>query len=97
VQSRNASVPIDEAARAAGIDVEQIRRWAAIDGLQIRGHGAREFVLLEQVMALATASRRRDPSSARGSLRARLADARISNPSVSGLQQTARDRGVPGA
>lgn len=91
---RNASVPIEDAAGAAGVDVEQIRRWAAIDGLRIQGRGGREFVLLDQVMSLAIAARRRDPSSARGALRARLADARIQNPSVSGLQRSVRDRGV---
>ena len=90
---RNASVPIEDAAGAARVDVEQIRRWAAIEGLQIQGRGGREFVLLDQVLALATAARRRDPSSARSALRARLADARIQNPSVTGLQQTARERG----
>jgi hypothetical protein len=95
VLPRNASVTIDEAAELAGIDVEQIRRWAAIDGLQIQGRGARELVLLDQVMALAAAARRRNPKS-RSALVARLADARVRNPSVTGLQQAARDRRSPG-
>jgi hypothetical protein len=49
-----------------------------------------ELVRLDQVMALSAAARRH--RSRRDSLRARLADARIQDPSVSGLQQTARDR-----
>jgi hypothetical protein len=94
VPVRNASVPIEEAAAIAGIDVAQIRRWAAIDGLQIQGRGARQLVLLDQVMALAAAARRRDRSSGRDALRARLADARNRDPAVMGLQQVARDRGI---
>jgi hypothetical protein len=90
VPASNASVPIAVAAERAGVDVAQIRRWAAIDGLQIQGRGAMELVRLDQVMALSAAARRH--RSRRDSLRARLADARIQDPSVSGLQQTARDR-----
>ena len=89
---RNASVPIQAAAAAAGIDVDQIRRWAAIGGVQIQGRGGQEFVLVEQVMALASAARRRDPSRTRGALRARLADARVQTTSVAALQRDVRDR-----
>jgi hypothetical protein len=49
---------------------------------------------LDQVLALSAAARRRDPSTNRGALRARLADARIANPSVAGLQQASRDRAI---
>lgn len=89
---RNSVVPIAIAAEQAGVDVEQIRRWGAIGGLQVQGRGGREFVRLDQVLALSAAARRRDPSTNRGALRARLADARIANPSVAGLQQASRDR-----
>ena len=88
----NAPVPIATAAERAGVDVAQIHRWAEVGGLQLQGRGGREFVRMDQVLALSAASRRRDPSSARDALRARLADARITNPSVAGLQQASRDR-----
>lgn len=88
----NAPVPITTAAEQAGVDVAQIHRWAAIGGLQLQGRGGKEFVRLDQVLALTAAARRRDPSTGRGALRARLADARIANPSVAGLQQASRDR-----
>lgn len=89
---RNSVVPIAIAAEQAGVDVAQIQRWAAFGGLQVQGRGGREFVRLDQVLALSAAARRRDPSTNRGALRARLADARIANPSVAGLQQASRDR-----
>ena len=88
----NTVVPIAIAAEQAGVDVAQIQRWAAVGGLQVQGRGGREFVRLDQVLALSAAARRRDPSTNRGALRARLADARITNPSVAGLQQASRDR-----
>jgi len=88
----NATVPIAIAAEQAGVDVAQIHRWAAVGGLQLQGRGGKEFVRLDQVLALSAAARRRDPSASRGALRARLADARIANPSVTGLQQASRDR-----
>ena len=89
---RNAPVPIATAAEQAGVDVAQIHRWAEVGGLQLHGRGGKEFVRMDQVLALSAASRRRDPSTNRGALRARLADARIENPSVAGLQQASRDR-----
>jgi hypothetical protein len=92
VSANNAPVPIATAAEQAGVDVAQIHRWAAIGGLQLQGRGGKEFVRLDQVLALSVAARRRDPSTNRGSLRARLADAKIANPSVAGLQQASRDR-----
>ncbi len=88
----NAPVPIATAAEQAGVDVAQIHRWAEVGGLQLQGRGGKEFVRMDQVLALSAASRRRDPSTNRGALRARLADARIENPSVAGLQQASRDR-----
>ena len=88
----NTIVPIAAAAEQAGVDVDQIHRWAAVGGLQVQGRAGMEFVQLDQVLALSAAARRRDPSNSKGALRARLADARISNPSVAGLQQASRDR-----
>lgn len=88
----NAPVPIATAAEQAGVDVAQIHRWAEVGGLQLQGRGGKEFVRMDQVLALSAASRRRDPSTNRGALRARLADARIANPSIAGLQQASRDR-----
>jgi hypothetical protein len=88
----NTTVPIATAAEQAGVAVDQIHRWAAVGGLQVQGRGGMEFVRLDQVLALSAAARRRDPSTSRGGLRARLADARIANPSVAGLQQASRDR-----
>ena len=88
----NTVVPIAIAAEQAGVDVAQIHRWAEVGGLELQGRGGREFVRLDKVLALSAAARRRDPSSGRGALRARLADARIANPSVAGLQQALRDR-----
>jgi hypothetical protein len=85
-------LPISEAAQRAGVDVAQIRRWAAIGGLEIQRRGATELVIVERVMALSVSARRRDPSSSRDALRARLADARVQNESVADLQQAARDR-----
>jgi uncharacterized membrane protein len=89
---RNESVPIQAAADMAGVDVGQIRRWAEIDGLEIQRRGHVETVILDRVMALSASARRRLSSSGRDALRARLADAAIENPSVSGLQELARDR-----
>jgi hypothetical protein len=94
VSVSNAPVPIATAAEQAGVDIAQIHRWAEVGGLQVQGRGGKEFVRLDQVLALSAASRRRDPSTNRGALRARLADARIANPSVAGLQQALRDRGT---
>lgn len=88
----NATVPILTAAQLAGIDVAQIRRWADIDGLEIQRRGHIELVRLDRVMALSASARRRDASSSRSALRARLADAAVGNPSVSDLQRAARDR-----
>jgi hypothetical protein len=88
----NAAVPIAIAAEQGGVDVAQIHRWAAIGGLEVQGRRGKEFVRLDQVLALSAASRRRDRSMNRGALRARLADARIANPSVAGLQQASRER-----
>lgn len=88
----NTAVPIATAAEQAGVDVAQIHRWAQVGGLQLQGRGGQEFVRLDQVLALSAAARRRDPRTNRGALRARLADARITNPSVAGLQQASRDR-----
>lgn len=87
----DASVPIAEAAVRAGVDVEQIHRWSEVGGVQILGRGGRQLVRLDQVMAMAAAARRRHPKS-RSALIARLADARVENPSVANLQQGARDR-----
>jgi hypothetical protein len=92
VSVSNAPVPIATAAEQAGVDVAQIHRWAEVGGLQLQGRGGKEYVWLDQVLALSAASRRRDPGSARGALRARLADARVANPSVAGLQQASRHR-----
>jgi hypothetical protein len=92
VSASNTAVPIAIAAEQAGVDIAQIHRWAALGGLQLQGRGGNEFVRLDQVLALSAASRRRDPSTNRGALRARLADAQIANPSVAGLQQALRDR-----
>ncbi|HET9671676.1 MAG TPA: hypothetical protein VFQ40_02370 [Actinomycetota bacterium] len=87
----DASVPIDEAAAWAGVDVAQIHRWAEVGGVQIQGRVPRELVRLDQVVAMAAAARRRHPKS-RSALIARLADARVENPSVAGLQRSVRDR-----
>jgi hypothetical protein len=92
VSARTPSVPIAEAAALAGVEISQIRSWAAIEGLEIRRRGPIEVVPLDEVMALSATQRRRVSRSSRSTLRARLADARIQNPSVSGLQQAARDR-----
>ena len=73
------SVTLEVAASLAGVDVGQIRDWAAIDGLVIEQRGRIETVLLDRVIALSTAARRRRQGSGRDALRARLADAR-SNP-----------------
>jgi len=89
---RNESVPIQAAADIAGVDVGQIRRWAEIDGLEIQRRGHVETVILDRVMALSAWGGGPPPRAGRGPLRARLADAAIENPSVSGLQELARDR-----
>jgi hypothetical protein len=92
VLPRNPMLPLLEAAHRAGVDVAQIRRWAAVGELDIHRRGGVEVVLVDQLMAWAATARRRDPASGRDALRARLADARVQNPSVTGLQQAARDR-----
>ena len=89
--TRYGPVPIQAAADAAGVDVGQIRRWADIGGIEIQARGSVETVLLEQVMALTASDRRRRARSDRGSLRARLADAKVRDQSISDLQQIARD------
>ena len=93
MQFRSESVSIQAAADRAGVDVAQIRRWAAIDGLEIQRRGHVETVILDRVMALSASARRRSSGGSRDALRARLADAAsVDNPSVSGLQELARDR-----
>ncbi|HZB00558.1 MAG TPA: hypothetical protein VE800_00430 [Actinomycetota bacterium] len=93
MQFRGESVSIQAAADRAGVDVAQIRRWAAIDGLEIQRRGHVETVILDRVMALSASARRRSSGGSRDALRARLADAAsVDNPSVSGLQELARDR-----
>lgn len=89
--TRYGPVPIQAAADAAGVDVGQIRRWADIGGIEIQARGSVETVLLEQVMALTASDRRRRARSDRGSLRARLADAKVRDQSISDLQQIARN------
>lgn len=89
--TRTGPIPIHAAAELAGIDVGQIRRWADIGGIEIQGRGSVETVLLEQVMALSAPDRRRRARSDRGSLRARLADAKVQDRNISDLQQIARD------
>jgi hypothetical protein len=86
------TLPLLEAAHRAGVDVAQIRRWAAVGVLDIHRRGGMEVVLVDQVMTAAASARRRDHSSGRDTLRARLADARVQNASVMDLQQAARDR-----
>jgi hypothetical protein len=86
------TLPLLEAANRAGVDVAQIRRWAAVGVLDIHRRGGMEVVLVDQVMTAAASARRRDHSSGRDTLRARLADARVQNASVMDLQQAARDR-----
>jgi uncharacterized membrane protein len=93
MQFRGESVSIQAAAEQAGVDVAQIRRWAAIDGLEIQRRGHLETVILDRVIALSASARRRSAGGTRDALRARLADAAsVENPSVSGLQELARDR-----
>jgi hypothetical protein len=89
-----ASVPIQVAAERAGVGVEQIRRWAEIGGLEIQRRGSLETVRLDRVMALSASARRNDPSSSRGALRARLADAAAARVNIAELEQLARDRGA---
>jgi hypothetical protein len=87
---RNGPVPIQAAADVAGIDVWQIRRWADLGSVEIQQRGGVETVVLELVMAMAASARRRRPGGVRDSLRARLADAKVQDRSVSDLQQIAR-------
>jgi hypothetical protein len=88
---RNGPVPIQAAADLAGVDVGQIRRWADAGGIEINKRGGVETVVLELVMAFSASERRRRARADRGSLRARLADARVQDQSISELQQIARD------
>ena len=62
----NTAVPIATAAEQAGVDIAQIHRWAAVGGLQLQGRGGKEFVRLDQVLALSAATRRRDPARTEG-------------------------------
>jgi hypothetical protein len=87
---QNGPIPIHEAARLAGVDVAQIHRWAEIGGVDIQGRGTVETVLLDQVMAMSAPQRRLRSRNDRDSLRARLADAKVQNTSVSDLQRIAR-------
>jgi hypothetical protein len=86
----NGPIPIEEAARLCGVDVVQIRRWADIGGVDIQGRAGVETVLLDQVMAMSAPERRLRSRADRHSLRARLADAKIQNASVTDLQRIAR-------
>lgn len=88
----SASVPILVAAERAGVLVEQIRRWADVGGLEIQRRGSLETVRLDRVMALSASARRNDPSSSRGALKARLADAAAVTRNTEELEQLARER-----
>ena len=70
--------------------MSQIRRWAEIGGVDIQGRGGVETVLLDQVMAMSAPQRRLRSRADRHSLRARLADAKVQNTSVTDLQRIAR-------
>jgi hypothetical protein len=90
MSTRNGPVLIQAAADLAGVDVGQIRRWADVGGVEIQRRGGLETVPLERVMALSASARRLRAGSDRDALRARLADAKVQNRSVSALQQIAR-------
>jgi hypothetical protein len=91
MSTRNGPTPIQAAADQAGVDIGQIRRWADIGGIEIQRRGGIETVILERVMALSASVRLRRSGGDRDSLRARLADAKVENRSISDLQRIARD------
>jgi len=90
LSTQTGPIPIHEAARQASVDVEQIRRWGELGAVDIQGRGGVETVLLDQVMAMSAPQRRLRSRADRHSLRARLADAKVQNASVTDLQRIAR-------
>jgi hypothetical protein len=87
---RSLPIPIHEAARLSGADADQIRRWADIGAIELQRRGGIETVLLEQVMARSAPARRLRSRNDRDSLKARLADAKVQNQSITDLQRIAR-------
>ena len=88
------SVLIEAAAELAHVEVRTIRQWAAIGALEIEWRGDMEVVRLDRVKFLSSAWNMpsRDPGE-RQALRGLLGDATVDTPSVTGLQQLARERG----
>lgn len=91
----NGSVPIEAAAELADVDVRTIRQWAAIGAIEIERRGEMEVVRLDRLKFLVSTWEipNRDRSSERVGIRGLLGDATVNTPSVTDLQQIARERG----
>ena len=91
----NGSVPIEAAAELADVDVRTIRQWAAIGAIEIEWRGEMEVVRLDRLKFLVSTWEMpgRDRSSQREAIRGLLGDATIITPSVTSLQELARERG----
>jgi hypothetical protein len=91
----NGSVPIEAAAELALVDVRTIRQWAAIGAIEIERRGETEVVPLDRLKFLVSTWNipSRDRSSERVAIRGLLGEARVLTPSVTGLQELARERG----
>jgi hypothetical protein len=91
----NGSVPIAAAAELAQVDVRTIRQWAAIGAIEIEWRGDMEVVRLDRLKFLVSTWEMpgRDRSSERVAIRGLLGDATVNTPSVTDLQQLARERG----
>jgi hypothetical protein len=89
------SVPIDAAAELADVDVRTIRQWAAIGAIEIERRGEMEVVRLDRLKFLVSTWEipNRDRSSDRVAIRGLLGDVTVNTPSVTDLQQLARERG----
>jgi hypothetical protein len=89
------SVLLEAAAELARVDVRTIRQWAAIGAIEIEWRGEMEVVRLDRVKFLSSTSNMpsRGRSSEREAIRGLLGDATVDTPSVTELQQLARERG----
>ena len=91
----NGSVLLEAAAELARVDVRTIRQWAAIGAVEIEWRGEMEVVRLDRVKFLASAwtITTRTRASEREAIRGLLGDTSVDTPSVTGLQELARERG----
>ena len=87
---KNASVPLDVAAKLTNVEVRAIRHWAMTGAITIEQQADMEVVRVDHVRQLAGSPGRAGSDPQNDALRERLAGATVDDLSVLGLQERAR-------